>query len=70
MKITETGTYKTRNGDTVTVDRIGGDETFKVKGKIHQMFRGKVRPRGYHIWKPNGQYMAVGEHKNDIVEKL
>lgn len=38
-----------------------------MKGSVWRMFRGKPRRRGHDIWRSDGRYMAVGEHKRDIV---
>lgn len=69
--ITETGDYLTRDGTRVTIFEIRpGTSTFEAKGSVWKMFRGKLRPRGFNIWKTNGQHMAVGEHHLDIVKKF
>lgn len=69
--IAETGDYLTRDGTRVTIFEIRpGTSTFEAKGSVWKMFRGKLRPRGFNIWKTNGQHMAVGEHRLDIVEKI
>lgn len=69
--ITETGDYLTRDGNKVTIYEIRlGTSTFEAKGIIWKMFRGKVRPRDFNIWKTDGHHMAVGEHRLDIVEKI
>ena len=69
--ITETGDYLTRDGTKVTIFEIRlGTSTFEAKGSVWKMFRGKVRPRGFNIWQTNGQHMAVGEHRLDIVKKV
>ena len=69
--ITETGDYLTRDGTRVTIFEIRpGTSTFEAKGSVWKMFRGKLRPRGFNIWKTNGQHMAVGEHRLDIVKKV
>jgi len=69
--ITETGDYLTRDGTRVTIFEIRpGTSTFEAKGSVWKEFRGKIRPREFNIWKTNGQHMAVGEHRLDIVKKV
>lgn len=69
--ITETGDYLTRDGSKVTIHEIRlGTSTFEAKGSVWKLFRGKLRPRGFNIWKTDGHHMAVGEHKLDIVERI
>jgi hypothetical protein len=70
--ITETGDYLTRDGTKVTIHEIRlGTSTFEAKGSIWKMFRGKLRPRGYDIWKTDGQYTVnKADHKFDIVERI
>ena len=69
--ITETGDYLTRDGTKVTIHEIRlGTSTFEAKGSVWKTFRGKLRPRGFNIWKTDGQHKAVGVHRLDIVERI
>lgn len=69
MLITTPGLYRLRNGGLARVNMIQGDSSFPVKGSIQREFRGQLRFRGYNIWKPDGSFMAVGEHPKDIVAR-
>ena len=67
--INTTGDYRTRDGSKVTITEIRlGTSTFEAKGQVWKMFRGKLVPRGYDIWKVDGNHNAIGEHRLDIVE--
>ena len=69
MSITKPGDYLTRDGTRVTIREIKGPSTWPCKGAVWRMFRGKYVPEGHAIWKTNGQYLAVGEHRLDLIEQ-
>lgn len=64
------GDYVTRKGQRVTIHEVSnGPETFKAKGAMWRMFRGKLSAKGYAIWHISGRYEAVHERTRDIVGK-
>ena len=65
--IVQPGDYITRDGRRVTVREIRGPATACVKGQIWKMFRGVLRPRGYHTWTIKGRYRFIGDHQADLV---
>jgi len=66
--VTGPGDYVTRKGQRVTIHTVSdGPETFRAKGAIWRMFRGKLTSRGYAIWHVSGRYDAVTERTRDIV---
>lgn len=70
--IDATGEYITRGGLTVEIDRLESPEnaTFRCAGTLYipKAIKGKFKEE-YNVWKPNGRFMALGEHKHDIVRK-
>ena len=67
------GTYITRDGRHVnifTVQSISTGNTFRAKGSIYKLFRGKVVPRGYQVWHVSGRLLAVGLSPSDIIGKV
>lgn len=65
------GEYQTRDGKRVTVEIVvQNGSSFPVKGRLWRMYRGKYQPRSWRIWKPTGEFMAYGQHANDIVREL
>lgn len=73
MLVDKIGVYEARNGLKVVIHTAESDSkyTFSVKGHYFTKSEktGKDVPN-YSIWKPNGQYRAVGESKLDIVKKI
>lgn len=70
LLINEPGDYLTRDGTRVTIFEVRpGTSTFEAKGSVWSMFRGKLRPRGYNIWKTDGRHMAIGDHSLDIIKR-
>ena len=67
MKIEPNKDYITRNGSRVTIHAIKDGSSFSVKGCLWRTFRGNYVPRTYAVWKPCGQYFAVGASPLDIV---
>ena len=65
--ITEPGDYVTRDGRRVTIREIKPGSYFVAKGSIWSLYRGKVRPRGYHIWHKSGRSFPLAECAADIV---
>lgn len=66
--VTGPGDYVTRDGRRVTVHAVNANPvTFPVQGAIWRMFRGKERPRGYHIWTRGGRSGLLGPRPSDIV---
>ena len=66
------GEYVTRDGRRVTVREVQGAEspyTFKVKGQLWRMFRGKCAPRGLQVWHVSGRVDMVQEKAGDIVAR-
>ena len=67
MNLVPNKDYITRNGTRVTIHNITEGSSFSVKGSVWRMFRGKYVPRIFAVWKPCGQYLAVGTSPLDIV---
>lgn len=67
------GTYITRDGRHVNIYAVKSESTgytFRAKGSIFKMFRGKVVPRGYQVWHVSGRLLAVGLSPSDIIGKV
>ena len=67
MQIEPNKDYTTRNGTRVTIHEVTIGSSFSVKGSVWRMFRGKYVPRTFAVWRPCGQYLAVGISPLDIV---
>lgn len=68
--VTEPGDYVTRDGRRATIHTVQDDAspyTFKAKGSIWRLFRGKQRPRGHQIWHKSGRLDMVTEKPGDII---
>lgn len=68
--VSQPGEYLTRDGRRVTVHEVQPKEspyTFKVKGQLWRMFRGKCAPRGLQVWHVSGRLDMVQEKAGDIV---
>lgn len=72
--IDTTGTYTTRNGQTVTIDTIHDHSDnlnvtrFNCKGYLHTKREGKKDKLVFSIWHQSGMATAF-EGPNDIVSK-
>lgn len=67
------GLYLTRDGRHVNIFAVQPGSTgctFRAKGSIFKMFRGKIVPRGYQIWHVSGRLLAVGISPSDIIKKV
>lgn len=64
------GQYLTRGGKRVVIQEHHRDtvSTFKASGSL--IMREKPLRKQWQIWKPNGQFRAIGESEFDIVSKL
>jgi len=63
------GCYETRSGKKVLIYNIDGLGTFAARGAVFREFRGKVKPRGHHLWHVSGRANGVGPHSRDIISK-
>lgn len=64
------GDYITRDGRRVTTHAVQPESspyTFKAKGCIWRMFRGKQSPRWSQVWHKSGRLDMVKESPADIV---
>lgn len=70
--VTGPGEYRTRCGGRVTIHKVEAEgppelTTFRAKGSIWRMFRGKLCPRTYSIWHVSGRAFPHQESGSDIV---
>lgn len=72
MLIEKAGIYETRNGLKVIIDTVKENSpyTFSVKGCYIRLTPSGMEKYEHNIWKPNGQFKAVGESPLDIVKTL
>jgi len=71
--VSEPGEYVTRDGRRVTVHDVQPKEspyTFKVKGQLWRMFRGRCAPRGLQVWHVSGRLDMVIEKPGDIIGRF
>ncbi|MGX4996008.1 hypothetical protein [Enterobacter hormaechei] len=68
--VTTPGDYITRDGRRVTIHTVQDDAspyTFKAKGSIWRLFRGKQAPRGLQVWHKSGRLDMANEKPGDII---
>lgn len=66
------GLYRTRDGRQVVIHSVqprSTGYTFRAKGSIFKMFRGKVVPRGHQVWHVSGRLLPVKISHSDILGK-
>ena len=69
--IDEPGWYIARNGDSIQITDIGDPvrASFNCHGYHHYLTPTGKKKSEWNIWAPNGAFIALGIHPEDVISK-